>query len=308
MQGRKFPSFLSQKREVDVYHFFHGVTEEKINLPSLNIMEIKYISKYRILNALNRTHTIFPLVKLHPQNSYNSLYYSSEIPNYFEVPLLRSELVRERLFNNDNDPNLTVLILHAFTIEVFDFKSHRIDVFYPKVMQQNLQLEQMDNSILRMFRTFNSHFNAFIVHSSAVVRNGKAALFLAHDGGGKTTVARQVPFNDILGDDQVLLRKQNGGIFAHSTPWNKITSGPVSAPLGAIFLIEKSNRFKLIPLGPKEVIEYLWNEHYYFTDKLPKQSRVDSFILLCEMVNQVPLYLMRTPLNGVNWAAIDACI
>jgi hypothetical protein len=308
MRARGFPLFICEQGKPDVYHFFHGVTEKSLNMPPLDLTEKKYISNYTIRKIINRSYTIFPLVKYYSQNSQNNFIYSAIVSDFFDVPLLRSELVRERLFNKDNDPSQIVLVLHGFTIEVYDYKSHRIDVFYPKVMHHNLQLIEMESSIGRMFRTFLSHFDAFIVHSAAVVRNGKAAMFLAQSGGGKTTVTRQASINDVLGDDHIMLRKQNGEIFAHSTPWNRITSGPVSAPLGAIFLLEKSDLFELNPIKPIEVIEFLWNEHIYFTDKLPKHSRIQAFNFLCEIVNRTPLYRMRTPLNGVNWAAIDACL
>jgi hypothetical protein len=147
-----------------------------------------------------------------------------------------------------------------------------------------------------------------MIHSSAAIRHGKAAFFLVKGRGGKTTVASQAPLATVLGDDQIILRKQNGKFLAYSTPWGRIIGDPISAMLGGFFLLEQAEKFELIPLKPRRMLEYLWNEHAHLTSVLPPKSRLRAFDLVDEAVHQVPLYRLLVPLNGIDWEAIDAAM
>ena len=198
--------------------------------------------------------------------------------------------------------------MHPLTVEIRDYAQNRIDIYFADALSELLQQRIENNRIDKIFRIFLPNFNAFMVHSSAVIRKDRVVFFLAHDEGGKTSVARQAPAATVIGDDQVILRKQNGMYVGHSTPWGRIVNDPISAPLGAFFIIEKSPVFDLIPLKPKQVIEFLWSEQMDLIRGAPKQLRSKIFDRICEAVHQVPLYQMQTPLNGVDWDRIDACL
>lgn len=66
-------------------------------------------------------------------------------------------------------------------------------------------------------------FNAFLMHGAVVALNGKAYLFTAPSGLGKTTHTRfwlqKYPEAFILNGDKPLLRMVEGHIFACGTPW-----------------------------------------------------------------------------------------
>jgi hypothetical protein len=159
-----------------------------------------------------------------------------------------------------------------------------------------------------MFRIFLPDFDAMLIRSAVINRNGKAVFFLAPNGGGKTTIARQVHPESVLSDDQTILRREDGNFMVYSTPWGRIVNSSKSIPLGGFFIIEKAKHFELVPLKSRQMISFLWNEHFPFFELLPKFSRTNVFNLLYQAVSNVPLYLLRTPLDGIDWDKIDASL
>ncbi|MEO8035777.1 MAG: hypothetical protein ABI837_15175, partial [Acidobacteriota bacterium] len=83
------------------------------------------------------------------------------------------------------------------------------------------------------------------IHSCGVIdRDGSGYLFAGNSGGGKTTTARlwQHEDVDIVSDDRVVLRKEEGEWWMYGTPWHgeaEICS-PSRARLSRIFLLDKS--------------------------------------------------------------------
>ncbi len=235
----RFSFFNDQIEMCDVYHFFHGINDHDLVLSPLTSSERERIVRCNIQHNVNLSTTTFPLF-IFPKDRQQLKFYNPNSPiDLLDVPLLRSILVRERLEQCSDHFDGIFLILHACTVEIRDYEKHRIDIFYLKAFENNLQLDWMRTSINRLFRTFHKDFNAFMVHSSGVIRREKAVLFLAPDGGGKTTVVSEMPFYTILGDDQIIIRRQNNEILVHSTPWNKIVKGPLFGPSWGDFFVRK---------------------------------------------------------------------
>jgi hypothetical protein len=156
-----------------------------------------------------------------------------------------------------------------------------------------------------IFSSFLPHFTAILLHSSGVIRQGKAALFLAPNEGGKSTVINQTNGEPILSGDHVILRKEGDVINAHGTPLGGTTSGSYRAPLGALFMLEKAPYFHLGPMSPADLLHCLWGEHKNYTFFLPKRLKKDAFRVMSEACYAVPVLKMRFPKNHVDWDAID---
>lgn len=71
-------------------------------------------------------------------------------------------------------------------------------------------------------------FNGMMLHASAVVRDGKAYLFTAPCGTGKSTHTQlwleNFPDAFILNDDKPALRLENEKFYAYGTPWSGKTA------------------------------------------------------------------------------------
>ena len=99
------------------------------------------------------------------------------------------------------------------------------------------------------------HFNGLMLHSSCVVYDGKAYLFSAPSGTGKSTHTqlwlKKFPGAYILNDDKPAIRITENGIYAYGTPFSGKTDLNVNTgvPIGGICVIERSetNRIKRMP-------------------------------------------------------------
>ncbi len=95
---------------------------------------------------------------------------------------------------------------------------------------------------------------AGLVHSSALVIDGRGYLFCGRSGAGKTTIARlwKQRGGMLLCDDRNIVRWMNGCPFVCSTPWHGEDPevNPVNVPLGGIFHLHQApeNRVEEIPM------------------------------------------------------------
>ncbi len=102
------------------------------------------------------------------------------------------------------------------------------------------------------------------LHSCGLVdRNGEGYLFAGNSGGGKTTTARlwQDDAKEILSDDRIILRRENGAWWMYGTPWHgeaEICSAS-RAPLRRIFILDKATHNELRPLSKAAAIARLFS-------------------------------------------------
>ncbi|MGB6872553.1 MAG: hypothetical protein WBE46_00165 [Dehalococcoidia bacterium] len=246
--------------------------------------------------------TMPPLSRQEIERLSYCLYYPHE---GWKSSLLRSPMVRARLQACLNQPEQVSLELRHSTVTFFDFARRRLDFFYTPDQGETLANCYVGPSILAPFLPT---FSAAMVHCSGLVRNHAAALFLAPDEGGKTTVVRQSTTGTVLCDDQIILRKEGDVFMTHGTPWGLMTSTSQQTRVGAFFLLEQAKRFELMPIKPVAALDYLWNEHLGYRIFLPRKLRIRAFEILSEVCHQAPVYRMRFPKDYVDWDAIDAAL
>jgi hypothetical protein len=218
-----------------------------------------------------------------------------------DSPLLKSPMVRFQLRKCLNHQEDISLEMHAESFSIFDFYSKKLMIYYLSKRKKSLESCAVGPGILAPFFPL---FGGFMLHSSSSVLNNKAALFLAKDEGGKTTVIKSAVPQDVLSDDQNIIKKEDGAFFVHSTPWSTFPNGPRNARLGGLFMLEKASEFSLVPINPVDVLSFLWEEHYGSTLFLPKKLRIAAFDLLREACRSVPTYRMRFPKEYIDWDVI----
>ena len=97
------------------------------------------------------------------------------------------------------------------------------------------------------------NFDGMMLHSSAVVRDGKAYLFTAACGTGKSTHTqlwlKNFPDAFILNDDKPALRLEEGKIYAYGTPWSGKTAHTrnVRVELGGICVLRRGAENRIVP-------------------------------------------------------------
>lgn len=110
------------------------------------------------------------------------------------------------------------------------------------------------------YRNLLQH-DGFLLHSSAVVVDGKAYLFSAPCGTGKSTHTKlwlQV-FGDrayILNDDKPALRLEDGVWYAYGTPWSgkHDISANSRVPLAGICFLQRGEKNVIRPFGGSKAV------------------------------------------------------
>jgi hypothetical protein len=249
-----------------------------------------------------------PLPPLEDQERQRIVRSVSFVLGLLERPILRSPKVRAVLQHCLDQPELVHLALRWNRAIIHDFAHNKLDYFYPPEIREDFANPVALARYRNLFAPFLPGFSAVMVHSAGVVCNGLAALFVAPDEGGKTSVVAHAAKVSILNDDHHILRQTGNIIMAHSTPFGTVTSGPQQAKLGGLFLLEKAPRFDLIPLSTQDALQFLWDEHSHVWRFLPKGLRVRAFEVLYTACRQAAIYRMRFPKDYVDWDAIGAAM
>lgn len=142
------------------------------------------------------------------------------------------------------------------------------------------------------------NFDGLKMHSSAVVLDGKAYLFSAPCGTGKSTHAslwRRV-FGDervrIINDDKPALRFVDGVWYVYGTPWSGKTGQNLNirAPLAGIAMIERGEENKIVPYTGKEAIAAVYMQ---ITRANDINLQLKSLELLDKLLKRVPIWKLH---------------
>lgn len=273
-QSQRFEKFLIENTSPDVVQRYHGVSIDPLILPTLKKEQIKRLA---------------PCI---PSPNWNT-----------NTPFLRSPTVCTLLESRLNHSESVTIELKPSGVSIFDFSERELDFFYSLGEQEKFLAECLVMPI--MFANFLTLFSAVMIHSSSSIINNRAAIFLAPDEGGKTTIVKQAVTETVLCDDQVVVRKEGNAFMAYGSPWGVITNSLKTAKVGGFFLAEKAKYFKILPIKPVDIFEYLWNEHESYRYFLPKNLRLLAFNLLYEVCHQSPCYRLLFPKGYMDWGAID---
>ena len=127
-------------------------------------------------------------------------------------------------------------------------------------------------------------YDTFLIHGSAVSVDGKAYLFTAKSGTGKSTHVRlwQELLGDravVINDDKPLVRITENHAVIYGTPYNgKHRSGSnISVPLKAICLLHQSEQNHIRPMIHKDAFPILLQQSYR-SDNPETMSRIVSLL------------------------------
>ena len=106
-------------------------------------------------------------------------------------------------------------------------------------------------------------YDAVVFHGSVLALDGKAYLFTARSGTGKTTHTRlwlkNIPGCHVLNGDKPLLRLREDGVFACGTPWQGKEGYGCNEilPLAAVCLLERDRDNHIAPVSFHEAFPVL---------------------------------------------------
>ncbi|MBQ0086528.1 MAG: hypothetical protein KBS72_02430 [Bacteroidales bacterium] len=117
----------------------------------------------------------------------------------------------------------------------------------------------IDNATMLMFAFSTAGMMTLEMHSSVTVNSGRAYMFLAESGTGKSTHSRMwlenISGSELLNDDNPIVRvDKDGSVTVYGSPWSGKTPcyRNASAPLGAMVQIRRSPTNAATPLSALE--------------------------------------------------------
>lgn len=146
--------------------------------------------------------------------------------------------------------------------------------------------------VVRILHTLHlSREGGFLLHSASAIRNGKAFLFSGVSGAGKTTISRLAPPDAILLTDEIsYVGRQGDSYTAFGTPFAGELAEPganVSAPIGALLLLEKGPENRRERMGTAEAVQALLRNILFFAEEKELVQMV--FQSACDFVQRVPV-------------------
>lgn len=183
-------------------------------------------------------------------------------------------------------------------------------VFDPHSRRGKIRQSPNPYSIDAVFRILHTLLLAkeggFLLHAASAIRNGKAFVFAGVSGAGKTTIASLAPPNVTLLTDEIsYIRKDGNRYLAFGTPFTgdlgKLGEN-VSAPIAALYLLEKGPQNRAAPVTAAEAISaFLANVLFFAED--PKLVR-SVFHSACEFVGQVPIHSLTFLPDSRVWEVL----
>ena len=144
-------------------------------------------------------------------------------------------------------------------------------------------------------------FDGFLLHSSAISYDGKAYLFSADSGTGKSTHTGL--WCEHLGDavkkindDKPAVRLIDGTFCAIGTPWSGKTAENenISVPIGGVVLLERGKVNKIGPADKVKAIMSLLKQTFYPS----KREGADKIaILMDKFIRAVPVWRLECDIS-----------
>lgn len=170
-----------------------------------------------------------------------------------------------------------------------EYKNAETAVFKPEFPLINATDQAMRYAML--------HYNAFMVHASAIVYQNQGILFSAPSGTGKTTHTKLWEQFDssafILNDDSPILRfMDDGKVYACGSPWAGASGEGQNAmvPLKAIVFLQQGSENEITELQTLQALQWLLGSVSRPVDK----GLMDKlFTLIHLLLSGTPCYILK---------------
>ena len=154
------------------------------------------------------------------------------------------------IFYNPMQPVLRVLRVAP------DFSAGQVDGDFRPGEQGADQILPRELEIV-LFANWLGSFGEMILHAAGISLGGAGYAFVGHSGAGKSTLAELLAQNadvTLLGEDQVVVRRQGKDFWIYGTPWHYFSSrySPEGAPLKGLYFLDGKGESTLKNLTPLE--------------------------------------------------------
>ena len=155
----------------------------------------------------------------------------------------------------------------------------------------------VNNSMMLIYAFRTASLGTLEMHASMVRNSGRAFLFLARSGTGKSTHSRlwlkNIPGSELMNDDNPVVRVwPDGRVVAYGSPWSGKTScyRNVEAPVGAFVKIRRCSENRITPLSLPEA----YAEVYSSCSGFKADSRMADGLheSIASAVTKIPSYVL----------------
>lgn len=152
--------------------------------------------------------------------------------------------------------------------------------------------------IVRTFFQFNLIDEGVIfLHASSVFNRKGVIAFLGKSGKGKSTIRRNFPKNQIIGDDILIVKKIKKEFYGYQSPFEKSRVnrflGENKFILSKLFLLVKGGKLKESPASKQKTIELLLSDSYMPRLKNEDLGVFNSFVF--DLINSAEVKELEFP-------------
>ena len=173
-----------------------------------------------------------------------------------------------------------------------------------RILELNPQLQTLEMAQYmgtgRYFSQALLQFDGLYLHSSAVMLDGKAYLFSAPSGTGKSTHAEKWCrlFGAIyINDDKPVLRCKDGLWSAYGTPWSgkHDLSTPAGYPVGGIAFVHRGKENSLERMQPAQALSLFLSQSLWKMGDKEKMAK--QLQMVGDLLTKVPVWKLTCNLE-----------
>lgn len=165
----------------------------------------------------------------------------------------------------------------------------------PRVKANVSELETL--ALYRRLAEAFIDYGIILFHGSAIAVDGKAFLFTAKSGTGKSTHTRlwREHFGDaavMVNDDKPLIEIKDREVIIHGTPWNgkHRLGNNISVPLSSICILERGEKNVIEKVDSRNAFPKIFSQTYRNKDAIFMKK---TLILIEKMLNNVNIYRLK---------------
>lgn len=192
----------------------------------------------------------------------------------------------------ENDPETDVTVERQgqlWQIRRGDFEAEWNSQNRQGWVRQTANPHSIDTALRIIYSLELVEYGGFLLHSSSLVRNGRAFLFSGVSGAGKTTISRLAPPDATLLTDEIsFVRPHNGIYHAFGTPFAGELGKPgekVSAPIAQVFLLAKGEENRIDDVDTVTAVRSLLRNVLFFAADAALGKMLLNII--CDFVSRV---------------------
>lgn len=202
-----------------------------------------------------------------------------------------------------SDPEQNVFLIPKNGGYSFVLENRQVSIGFVDMGKGEVQLYRLpgqevglyfDLLFMHAVRLFLAYDKGFFLHSSGLIKDDRAFLFVGPDGSGKTTISNLISEGFIASDDSLIVRQSNASFTLYTTPWGSRESINTSAPISKIFFLRKAHTLKIKEMTPAEAArEFLANIFFSTLDQQICEKTLDTVGDLTKEIGCHELYFSR---------------